>query len=96
MTGRIASRQVDWPQRRYFAANSARRFSSLAEFLRFLTGLLLGACDCDGRGCYVCISTDAMKEAADQLDLQQEEIALLKSEKNKAWRLIHEIETKQT
>jgi hypothetical protein len=56
-----------WPQRRYYSANSSSRFSSLAAFLEKMAGSLTACCECDGRGCVVCISADAMREAATAL-----------------------------
>lgn len=55
-------------QTRCTGANTKKKFNSFSDFLRTMAGQLYGCCDCDGRGCTVCISADAMEEAAGSID----------------------------
>jgi hypothetical protein len=54
--------------RRHTSANVSKPFLNFQEFIRHMSTLLIGQCDCDGRGCVICISADALTEAADRLD----------------------------
>ena len=51
-------------QKRYVSANSYERFVSAADFFEEMGGRLYACCECDGRGCTICIAADALKEAA--------------------------------
>ncbi len=53
--------------KRFVSANILKRFATLPDFLREMSSRLRSVCDCDGRGCVVCISGDAMDEAATAL-----------------------------
>lgn len=46
-----------------------KKENTLAERLREQANKLWCACECDGRGCVVCISIDVMNEAAIKLEL---------------------------
>ena len=56
-----------WPQKRYIGANYAKRFQDLPAYLEGMASSLSSCCECDGRGCTMCISSEALKEAAEAL-----------------------------
>ena len=49
---------------RYISANSKKTFKSTDAFLDYMSEALGACCDCDGRGCTICIASDALREAA--------------------------------
>ena len=51
-------------QTRFVSGNTKKKFSTSADFFEEMGGRLYACCECDGRGCTICIAADALKEAA--------------------------------
>ena len=50
-------------QIRYVSANYKRKFDSSIDFFEYMSEQIRCTCECDGRGCSVCIGADALGEA---------------------------------
>ena len=57
-------------QTRYVSANSKMKFRSSINFFEEMQERLACACECDGKGCSICIGADAFKEAITLLKLK--------------------------
>lgn len=56
-------------QTRYVSANQKAKFATSADFYREMSARLGCLCECDGRGCTICIAADALAEAATLCEL---------------------------
>ncbi len=50
-------------QKRYVSANGKKTFADSEAFFSYMADRLAGYCECDGRGCTICIAADAFNEA---------------------------------
>lgn len=60
-------RHADAAIKRFVTANSSQIFRSSVAFYRTMSDRLLSCCECDGRGCTICIAADALREAAEEI-----------------------------
>jgi hypothetical protein len=53
---------------RFVSANVKQRFNSEPDYWRQLAADLYTLCECDGRGCTICIAAEQLIEAARQAE----------------------------
>lgn len=76
---------LNTPISRHISANGRKRFKSVQDFWRYMADAVQCQCECDGRGCTICIGAEAFHEAIAAVEsARASDARLTDSEKGKA------------